>query len=102
MPKQSISSVIDEVDAQTPNPTRRAERVWAILREQHGSELDMWDLMCFAVGYLAAQHAAFPWVEEYVKPLNRLLHTAHYFKPQELGILPTSTQGGNNQSNSKT
>lgn len=69
---------IIEVDAQEPSPSKRAMAIYSVL-QQHAPELTAWDLLCFSVEYLgkiALQHS---WLTDYIKPIARIVYTAHYF-----------------------
>lgn len=70
-----------EVDAIEPSPTKRAQAIYAILH-QAAPELNEWDIICFCIEYLGKLAFAYPWLSEFVKPIARIVYTAHYFDEQ--------------------
>ena len=75
------------IDPITPNPSARSLKVWKILYE-HKSELDQWDIVCFAIEYMGGLLTAYPFLAKPVKHLGQLVYNAHYYHTVELGLCP--------------
>lgn len=85
--------LIAELDGKYPNPTKRAGKVFAILRKT-APELTNWDLLCFASSYIGLIGEKYPWLLSEAKVINKLVHIAHYryiFTGEEEIGQPTET-----------
>lgn len=70
------TELIARVDAAHPSPSARAQRVLDVLRTN--TQLETWDVACFCVEYLGFMTPVWPWLEQDVQRLARLIYTAHY------------------------
>lgn len=85
--------LIAELDEKYSSPTKRARKVFTILRET-APELTNWDLLCFASGYIGIIGEKYPWLVSEAKVINKLVHIAHYryiFTGEEEIGQPTET-----------
>lgn len=63
-----------------PSPEERAKKVYSFLKK---SDFSNWDLVCFAVEYLASSSLVWTWMQKYIKPLVRIVYTAHYVMTED-------------------
>ena len=74
---------ISLVDERIPSPSQRAEYVWRHLRTT-APDLTDWDILCFAVEYIAMMTPVYPWLLTSARAVAQLVYTAHYamFSPE--------------------
>lgn len=66
------------IDARTPSPTQRAERVWNIL-QTHDPDLTTWDVLCFCAEFIALNAERYHWIVPLAKKFVSLVYSAHYY-----------------------
>lgn len=81
MRENDLQALIERVDKIIASPSQRAYKVWTRLKEV-GPGFSDWDLICFSIEFLGAQSHVYPWLEEPVKSISRLVYTAHYMAGQ--------------------
>lgn len=94
--RAEIEKAIDERDARFLSPTERAARFYRELQKRY-PELTNWDLVCFCSYYLMVAANEFPFLEEPVKEVARLITFTHYRMDEEglksiLEKFPTEVQ----------
>lgn len=92
--KQSeVEETIRKIDSITPSPAQRAKKVYTLLLTH---KLSNWDLICFAVEYLASQALVYSWLKPYIKPAVKIVYNAHYYMPESsylTEVLNNESQG---------
>jgi hypothetical protein len=79
---------MEERDEETPSPEVRAGYILNLLLDKN-KDLTNWDLLCFAMEYLASQVLVYEWLDKAaIVRLNSAIYTAHYFRDEipETGI----------------
>lgn len=78
-----FSKFAEQVDSLFPSPNERAHEIWSIISATPQLiEKTDWDLLCFAVEYIAMMSQNWHWLEEDAKKLTNLLYTAHYLSAE--------------------
>src|SRR5687768_491576 len=80
--KEIRCECIDEI---TAGPQNRAKNILNKLQQVDG-EIENYDLLCFAVLFLAGQLAAEPDFKQEVESLAYKLHHNHYFNGAAIGL----------------
>lgn len=73
------------IDERTLSPQNRAHKLFEALQKVD-KDLDNYDIICFAVLFLAGQLAVEPDFAQEVKSLALKLHYNHYFKGGGIGL----------------
>lgn len=81
-----LKDVMKQVEADTNGPSHRAARVYNHLSK---SEFTNWDVLCFAVEYIASMTGVLSWLAEPARHLVRLLYIAHYIRFESTSWLDT-------------
>ena len=69
------SQLAELIENDENGPSTRAHKVLQLLRN---STVTDWDMVCFAVEFLAMMHTVYPWLEESAREITRLVYIAHY------------------------
>lgn len=78
--RKSLNERMAEVDAITPSPSQRAQKIWEQARKMSDeSGFTTWDLLCFLTEWLGIMVPLWPWLEEPARTLARRVYYAHYY-----------------------
>lgn len=72
-----LGQIAERVKTDTNGPSARAARVLSYLRTGNFSD---WDVLCFAVEYIASRAPVLEWLTDPARHLVRLLYIAHYVR----------------------
>lgn len=100
---QQLNERIIAVDELVPSPSVRARMIFGILHHSaQGQTLTDWDVVCFCAEFLGMITSVYPWLEDDVRKIAKLVYTAHYLNEnwKDENVLRFSTR--TTESTSKT
>lgn len=76
--REEWENLVTRIDKLTLNPHERATKVWGLVQQKLGTDIDSWDMMCFCAWFLAFMMPTLPDLQEYSRMLNVKIHQVHY------------------------